>query len=74
LRAKRTASASVCCWTLSTGGRIKPGDTIVDMPQQFENPANPQIHRETTAEEICEDKEGAVGIFVAGVGAGGTLE
>ena len=60
-------------------GAIAKAQEMVDadpnaiMPQQFENPANPEIHRKTTAEEIWEDTDGQVDILVAGVGTGGTI-
>jgi len=60
-------------------GAVKKAEELVAqnpgywMPQQFKNLANPQIHRETTAEEIWEDTEGRVDILVAGVGTGGTI-
>jgi cysteine synthase len=61
------------------GGAIKKAEELVTsnenyfMPQQFENPANPEIHRKTTAEEIWRDTDGKVDILVAGVGTGGTI-
>ena len=61
-----------------TGAIEKAGQILKEsdgafMPQQFENGANPQIHRETTAEEVWQDTDGLVDVFVAGVGTGGTI-
>jgi cysteine synthase A len=62
------------------GGAIRKAEEIVAsdpdkyfMPMQFKNPANPEIHRKTTAEEIWRDTDGKVDILVAGVGTGGTI-
>lgn len=62
------------------GGAIAKAHALVEenpdtyfMPRQFDNGANPQIHRETTAEEIWRDTDGQVDIFVSGVGTGGTI-
>jgi cysteine synthase A len=60
-------------------GAVRKADELVKntpgafMPQQFKNPANPEIHRRTTAEEIWRDTDGRVDIIVSGVGTGGTI-
>ncbi len=64
---------------LGMTGAVKEAERLVAenpnafMPQQFKNPANPQIHRETTAQEIWADTDGKVDFFVCGVGTGGTI-
>lgn len=61
------------------GGAIRKAEELAAqtpnafIPQQFQNPANPEIHRLTTAEEIWRDTDGQVDVFVAGVGTGGTV-
>ena len=61
------------------GGAIKKAEELAAsdpkyfMPQQFKNPANPEIHRKTTAEEIWRDTDGKVDFLVAGIGTGGTI-
>lgn len=62
------------------GGAIAKAKQLLDEygdggfgPQQFDNPANPEVHRQTTAEEIWKDTDGSIDAFVAGVGTGGTI-
>lgn len=58
---------------IAKANELAAEDPNVWIPQQFENPANPEIHRQTTAEEIWRDTDGQVDFLVAGIGTGGTI-
>jgi cysteine synthase A len=58
---------------IRTAEEMAAADSRYIIPQQFKNPANPEIHRQTTAEEIWRDTEGRVDILVSGIGTGGTI-
>jgi cysteine synthase len=58
---------------IARAGELLAETTHGFVPQQFENPANPAVHRETTAEEVWADTDGKVDVFVAGIGTGGTV-
>ena len=68
-----TPSSEGMAGAIRKANEIAATDPRYYVPQQFENPANPEIHRRTTAEEIWRDTAGKVDIFVAGVGTGGTI-
>ena len=58
---------------INKANELAESDSHYFIPQQFENPANPEIHRNTTAEEIWNDTDGKVDILISGVGTGGTI-
>jgi cysteine synthase A len=58
---------------IKKANELAAADSRYLIPQQFDNPANPAIHRKTTAEEIWADTDGQVDIFVSGIGTGGTI-
>ncbi|MDI6796545.1 MAG: cysteine synthase A [Desulfatibacillaceae bacterium] len=68
-----TPAAEGMAGALEEAKRICAAEKNSFMPDQFNNPANPQIHRQTTAMEILEDTGGKIGAFVCGVGTGGTI-
>jgi cysteine synthase A len=68
-----TPAADGMAGAIEKARTIAAGAPRAFMPQQFENPANPEIHRRTTAQEIWRDTDGTVDVFVAGVGTGGTI-
>jgi cysteine synthase A len=68
-----TPGAAGMAGAIQHADEMAAADPRIFIPQQFENPANPAIHRTTTAEEIWRDTDGKVDLFVAGVGTGGTI-
>lgn len=68
-----TPGADGMAGAIAKAEELAKNDQRYFIPQQFENPANPAIHRKTTAEEVWRDTDGQVDIFVAGVGTGGTI-
>lgn len=68
-----TPGAEGMAGAIAKAEELSKSDQRYFVPQQFENPANPAIHRKTTAEEVWRDTEGKIDFFVAGVGTGGTI-
>ena len=68
-----TPGAEGMTGALNKAAEMAAADPRVFVPQQFENLANPEIHRRTTAEEIWQDTDGKVDVFVSGIGTGGTI-
>ncbi|MEE6176877.1 cysteine synthase A [Mycobacterium sp. 050134] len=68
-----TPGAEGMAGAIAKAEELAKSDQRYFVPQQFENPANPAIHRKTTAEEVWKDTDGKIDFFVAGVGTGGTI-